>query len=170
MADVTTHENASRKPVRLDMTPMVDLAFLLVTFFMLTTTFSKPRILKLAMPDRNKTTHQTPVDWEVTLTLVPDESNRLFYLRGFDEPEVSVTNYAPDGLRKLLLEMISKGEILKKDAVFLIKPTDGASYQNIVDILDEMKITSARVYAIQRLLPEEETLIEKYKKAHSLQE
>ncbi len=167
MAEVTTHSDSRRKPVRIDMTPMVDLAFLLVTFFMLTTTLSKPKIMKLTMPEQ----HPKPMTTsdEVTTTLVLDKDNQLFYYRGVDNPEVFTTSYAPDGLRKMALEMVRKGVELKKDAVFIIKPTKASSYQNVVDVLDEMKITNVSVYAIQSLHPQEESLIEAYKQAHSIQ-
>jgi biopolymer transport protein ExbD len=166
MAEVTTSQDSRRKPIRIDMTPMVDLAFLLVTFFMLTTTLSKPKIMKLTMPE--KTPNGGLVPEEVTTTLVLDKDDRIFYYRGADDPEIAETSYASDGLRKMAQEMVRKAANLKKDAVFIIKPTSEASYQNVVDVLDEMKITNVQVYTIQQMYPQEKDLLKTYKLAHSI--
>jgi len=167
MAEITTNQTNSRRAIRLDMTPMVDLAFLLVTFFMLTTTFTKPKVMKLSMPEKTAT-ERTTVSEELTTTLVLDKDNRLFYLRGAENPEVKITTYAPDGLRKMAYEMVKRGQQRNEDAIFLIKPTAEASYQNVVDVLDEMAIANVKVYAIQSLRPEEKARIETYKAIHNL--
>ncbi len=167
MADVTTHQDSRRRPVRVDMTPMVDLAFLLVTFFMLTTTLSKPKVMKLTMPQ--KATDQDIIDVpdDVTTTLVLDKDNRIFYYQGLENPKVEETSYSADGLRKLATSMVQKANGLKKDAIFIIKPTKEASYENVVNVLDEMSITNVPTYAIQQIYDQDVTLIETYKKDHA---
>ena len=152
------------------MTPMVDLAFLLVTFFMLTTTFSKPKTMLLTMPEKPKPNDPPPpkVDERVTTTVVLDKNNRIFYYRGVENPEVFDTNYSPDGFRKMAMEMVAKGKSLQKDAIFIIKPTEEATYKNVVDILDEMKITDSKVYAIQQLYPQDKEIIAKYKQEKNI--
>lgn len=165
MADVSTQQDSRRKPVRIDMTPMVDLAFLLVTFFMLTTTLSKSKVMNLSMPEKS---HDKPVNVadDITTTLVLDKDNQLYYYQGAENPEVFTTDYSANGLRKLAIEMIRKGEQVKKNAIFIIKPTKDASYQNVVDVLDEMAITNAKIYAIQQVYPQEIAMIEEYKTQH----
>ncbi|MCU0352464.1 MAG: biopolymer transporter ExbD [Cytophagales bacterium] len=167
MADIQPTARTGKAAIRLDMTPMVDLAFLLITFFMLTTTFSKARVMNLQMPEKDP---ERPVEvhYRVTVSFVLDEQNRVFAIRGIDNPDVTLTNYAADGLRKICHETLKKGREYKKDAVFLIKPTSEATYQNVVDALDEMKITEAKVYAIQSVTPAESELVANYKKAYGL--
>ncbi len=162
MAEIVTKNS----PIRLDMTPMVDLAFLLVTFFMLTTTFTRPNMMQLAMPDKDPT--GVHVSDDLTTTLVLDANNSLFYIRGAENPQVFTTNYAASGLRKLLMDQIAAGNKQQKDAIFIIKPTTEATYQNVVDALDELKITGAKVYAVQSLLPHEQELVATYKQMHGL--
>lgn len=166
MAEISTTKNSRRNSVRIDMTPMVDLAFLLVTFFMLTTTFLKPKIMNLTMPEKSEDTVETSE--RVTTTLVLDKNNQLYYYQGAEDPQVFKTDYSASGLRKLALEMVKKGAAIHKDAIFIIKPTDQASYQNVVDVLDEMTITNVKVYAVQKLYPQEVALIDQYKAKHKI--
>ena len=177
MADVDTGGKDSGKKkgpkktsTKVDMTPMVDLAFLLVTFFMLTTTLSKPKTMLLSMPEKPKPTDPPPpkVDERVTTTVVLDKDNRIFYYRGVESPEVMTTDYSAEGFRKMAVEMVAKGKSLQKDAVFIIKPTEESTYKNVVDILDEMKITDAKVYAIQQLYPQDKEIIQRYKQEHNI--
>ena len=167
MADIQPNTRTGKAAPRIDMTPMVDLAFLLVTFFMLTTTFSKPKAMDLRMPE-NTETDRTLTDERVTVTFVLDDKNRVFAIKGADKPDVSLTDYSATGLRKICLRTMSVSREIGEDAVFLIKPTTDATYQNVVDALDEMKITEAKVYAIQPVTPQEKTLVAAYKSTHGL--
>ena len=161
-------KGGKKASTRVDMTPMVDLAFLLVTFFMLTTTFSKPKVMLLSMPEKKKKDDPLPprVDERLTTTIILDKKNRVFYYRGVEAPEVFTSDYSPTGLRKMAVEQVAAAKRLgaDKDAIFIIKPTPESTYKNMVDILDEMKITNAKIYAIQQLVPQDLELIEKYKK------
>ncbi len=106
-------KRAKKQSTRVDMTPMVDLAFLLLTFFVLTSTFSKPKSMELSMPaPPEDEKQQPPVKNGVTFLLTKD--NRIFYYVGEFYPvgnpdgkpatQLSETNFGPDGLHKLLLE------------------------------------------------------------------
>lgn len=122
------------------MTPMVDLAFLLLTFFILTTTFSKDNVLKLQMPEPGPA---TLVNDENILNLVLASDNKIYWWMGL-EKEAIETNYARSGIRKLLLEKRKVNPHL----MVLIKATDDSKYENLIDILDEMEITATEKYAI----------------------
>ena len=106
-------KRAKKQSTRIDMTPMVDLAFLLLTFFVLTSTFSKPKSMELSMPAPPEKDIKLPeVKNGVTFLLTKD--NRIFYYVGqFNAPgndkglpptQLTETNFGPDGLHKLLLE------------------------------------------------------------------
>jgi biopolymer transport protein ExbD len=135
---------------KIDMTPMVDLAFLLLTFFILTTTFNNNPILKIEMPE--KTRISSPVNDENVLNLVLDENNKLYWWMGL-EPKAELTNYSKDGVRKILLQKRNAN----RDLIVLIKPRDNAKYENMVDILDEMMITKMEKYAIVAFTDEDKT-------------
>lgn len=99
---------AKKMSTKIDMTPMVDLAFLLLTFFMLTTTFSKPKAMEINMPVKDKVTDPPKIPGNQTLTLILSEKNRIYWYMGADDPNqppvVNYTNFSTKGIRKLLIE------------------------------------------------------------------
>ena len=164
---------SKKSDAKVDLTAMVDLAFLLITFFMLTTSLSKPKAMDLSLPDKEK--KDTPednvkVDENMTLTLLLGESNKLKWYKGFiDKPLAGPKDavYGKDGLRKELLKQ--KAEIKayclsigkpKSGIIVIIKPTKKSNYKNLVDVLDEMAISGVDTYAIVNdISPEEKKLI-----------
>jgi len=140
---------------RIDLTPMVDLGFLLVTFFMLTTTFSKPQTMEINMPVKPKEEvieeEQNAVKASKALTLIIDGENKIFWYQGLPgEENLPVeTNFSADGIRKVLVEK----NMTIAEMVVLIKPTDEANYKNVVDILDEMNISNIKRYALVDITP-----------------
>lgn len=139
---------ARKKAFRLDMTPMVDLAFLLLTFFMLTTTFSKPTTMELAMPAKGVA---TAVPGSKALTLILGKHNQVHYFYGVNEagaaPTLHTTDYSAHGLRQILLELQHR----QTGTVVLIKSDQESTYGNLVDALDEMNITNQKKYALTDL-------------------
>jgi len=140
---------------RIDLTPMVDLGFLLVTFFMLTTIFSKPQTMEINMPVKPKEEvieeEQNAVKASKALTLIIDGDNKIFWYQGLPgEENLPVeTNFSADGIRKVLIEK----NMTIAEMVVLIKPTDEANYKNVVDILDEMNISNIKRYALVDITP-----------------
>ncbi|MCA8833167.1 ExbD/TolR family protein [Hymenobacter pini] len=162
MADIQTTAPAAKgsKPrakkhaFRLDMTPMVDLAFLLLTFFMLTTTFSKPTVMEVAMPDP-KGKVDVPASGAMTVLLGKNHAVHYFYgLNTEAEPaQLHTTTFGADGLRKVLLEF------RQHKGMVLIKAADEAEYLSMVDALDEMNITGTRKYALVNIAPADKQLL-----------
>ena len=132
---------AKKMSTRIDMTPMVDLAFLLLTFFILTTTFSKNYVLEMDRPEN--TTERTLVNDENILNLALERNNKLSWWTVLDGP-VAVTNYSRNGVRKILFRLKSENPNL----IVLIKPADDSKFENMIDILDELRITGMDRYAI----------------------
>jgi biopolymer transport protein ExbD len=143
---------SKKQSVKIDMTPMVDLAFLLLTFFILTSTLTNPNALDLTMPDR--TTEPPSISADNVLNLVLAENNKVYWWKGL-EPKAAVTNFSNEGVRKVLLEQGRDNPKL----MILIKPKDGSRYENMVDILDEMSITRMTRYAIVDFTEDDEIRI-----------
>jgi biopolymer transport protein ExbD len=150
MADISQKHESRNAPgkvrskkvsTRIDMTPMVDLAFLLLTFFILTSTFNQSKMLKLEMPERAG--DPPPMNDENILNVVLAENDTIYWWHGL-EPVAMVTNYSKSGIRKIVLER----RRTNPELMVLIKAQDNSRYQNMVDILDEMKITGTSRYAI----------------------
>jgi biopolymer transport protein ExbD len=140
----------------LDMTPMVDLAFLLLTFFMLTTTFAKLQTMEISMPTTHG--HDTPIPGKNALTVILGEKDRVFYHFGYagDEPEIVETNFSATGLRQVLLsEQVRQNPKL----VVLVKAVETSRYKNLVDALDELRITDTQRYALVALQEEDRQLL-----------
>lgn len=159
---------------KVDLTAMVDLAFLLITFFMLTTSLSKPQSMDLGLPDKEED-DKPPVDIKVdqrrTVTVILGANNKIEWFHGLQAtPEVggapAETTYGKEGIRKELLKRVksipeSIGDP-KKGMIVIIKPTAKSTYRNLVDILDEMAICKVPTYAIVNdFSPEEKVLADK---------
>lgn len=146
---------AKKQSTKIDMTPMVDLAFLLLTFFILTTTFLKPNIIPLTMPEPVKDPIQLPLlQAKNAFNVVLAEHNKIYWWIGLDGP-AAPTNYSKDGIRKILLEE-SKAN---PDLMVLVKPMDKSRFENMVDILDEVHIANITRYAIVELTEEDQAKV-----------
>jgi biopolymer transport protein ExbD len=119
MSEISTESGGKKKggkpapkkmSTRVDFTPMVDLGFLLITFFMLTTTLIKPQTMEISMPvkDKVKEEEQTKVKDSRAITIILGENNIVYYYFGAfkdgKDPEVITTNYSADGVRRMLLK------------------------------------------------------------------
>jgi biopolymer transport protein ExbD len=148
-------KRSKKVSTKIDMTPMVDLAFLLITFFMLTTTFNKPQAMEVNMPDKTKDMQKQPIKDSKALTVILGKDDKIYWYRGLENPKVETTDYSDQGIRKVLLE---KNKQIQ-DLVVLIKAEDISKYKNIVDILDEMHIADIKRYAIVDITPVDLDLI-----------
>lgn len=142
-------KRAKKASTRVDLTPMVDLGFLLVTFFMMTTTFSKPQTMEINMPVKDKTATTEDQGQNVkaskSLTLILGEFDKVYYYRGTpDTANVVVTDFSAHGLRSVVLDLNRR----VADLTVIIKPTNQAKYKNVVDALDEMNICNVKRYAL----------------------
>jgi biopolymer transport protein ExbD len=155
----TGANRVKRMPVRVDLTAMVDLAFLLITFFMLTTSLAKPRVMPLIMPTDGPA---GPVSDKRTMTICLGSHNKIMWYMGLpDKPSsaTQVTGYGKD-IRTAIVET---GKQVKASTghglIVIIKPDANSVYANLVDALDEMNITQVPTYAIAKLLPQDINLL-----------
>lgn len=148
-----------------DMTPMVDLNFLLLMFFMFTSTFSKPNVMDLGLPAKPKPDAPKPepteIDLKNSITLLLGKDNRVFWHQqdqaGLNDQTLTETSLDREGIREVITQ--AKARATKKDLfTVIIKPTDDAAYKNFVDILDEMAITKNERYGVTDLKPWEEAV------------
>lgn len=127
---------------KIDMTPMVDLAFLLLTFFMLANTLLRPYAMDIAMPEKS-IGDVSPINYKNVLSLTLGENNKIYYSDGTGlHPRK--TDYSDSGIRKILIESKRSNPKL----YVLIKPTENANYKNVVDIFDEMDLLNIPRYAL----------------------
>jgi biopolymer transport protein ExbD len=186
-------KRAKKQSTRVDMTPLVDLAFLLLTFFVLTSTFSKPKVLRMIFPeklDQNNPQLKRP-EVKDGLTILLTGNNKIYYYTGSlkAETEIIPTDFTKNGLRKVLVERnaplikilrdleaelakanetdtatINRIERESKKAqqesklVVLLKHDNEATYENVIDVIDEFLITQiAKYFVVEDNLAEMET-------------
>ena len=142
-------KRSKKVSTKIDMTPMVDLAFLLITFFMLTTTFNKPQAMEVNMPDKTDKKETTPLKESKPMTIILGEDNKVYWYMGLTDPKVEVSDFSAEGIRKVVLK--KNREI--SELVIVIKAMKTSKYKNMVDILDEMHITDSKRYAIVAITP-----------------
>ena len=147
---------------KVDLTAMVDLAFLLITFFMLTTTLSKPYRLDVAMPD-NHGENPLLLDERRVVSLLLTDKGLMWYHGDFNHPisKPEFTDLSMTGIRKVLDRL--KAEIPPKadgkDMIVLIKPSKEARAVDVIQALDEMKQVDIKRYTISKIGDDEEKMV-----------
>ena len=132
------------------MTPLVDLGFLLITFFIFTTTMAEKKATGLVMLQDG----ETAVASSKALTVILGDGNKVFAYAGRWEDAVShqniiQTNYSvTEGLGSLIRTKQKQLGDKKDNLVLIIKPLSTASYQNVIDALDEALINQVQRYMV----------------------
>lgn len=145
-------KKSKKLSTRVDLTPMVDLGFLLITFFIFTTTMSSPTAMKLNLPkDTDKPDEQNKLKESAALTVMPSKANYIYYYEGLDPSKLQQTDFKK--VRDVILD--KKRRTDPKDFMVIIKPTQDATYKNTVDMLDEMKIDDVKRFALVDITPDE---------------
>ncbi|MEO8403987.1 MAG: biopolymer transporter ExbD [Chitinophagaceae bacterium] len=154
-----------RHSLKTDMTPMVDLGFLLISFFIFTTQMSKPVVTNLNMP------HDGPpitLGMSNALTMLLGDDHSMYYYEGemkaaLSEGKIIRSNFdVSHGIGQVMrdkqqgLERINKEGEGKEGMMVLIKPMKGANYDDVMKVLDEILINEVKKYAL--IKPEAEEI------------
>lgn len=141
-------KKAKRVAIRLDMTPMVDVAFLLLIFYMVTTVFRTPQALELTLPPDDKSDVQVAESKILTLRVLPGstpEEPKIFWHRGAFKPELVAVNK----LAQLLEDQ--KKQVPGDDLITLIKIDRKANYGIMVRITDELGLAEIDKFSLTPL-------------------
>ncbi len=183
---------AKKQSTHIDRTPMVDLAFLLLTFFMLTTTFGKPKTMEINMPVKPPPGQEIKNEVNNAITILLSGDNKIYWYYGELKPEtkLTLTDFSANGVRKLFLDYnkqaVDEIKTLKENALktkmnedtlksrivdikgkkyalmVLVKTDDKAKYKNVIDIIDELNICLIGKYALVDLDTREYDLINNF--------
>jgi biopolymer transport protein ExbD len=153
---------AKKQSTAVDMTPLADLGFLLITFFMFTTTFSKPNVMSLNMPPKtppvDKPQNTPDIDVSNSISIILGGENKLFWHQEdktkLVAADLNETEYTKEGIRQVILDAKKRAKTPDNFTV-IIKPSDDSTYENLVNILDEMEITESQRYGIVDIAPNE---------------
>ena len=144
MAELSVSANRRAVP-KVDLTAMVDLAFLLITFFMLTTSLSKPVAMDVAKPDVDPDpTIRVPWPASRTMTILLGKNNKVAWYMGESgktEPIVESMYHVRTAIltNKRKVALANQNDATKP-LYIIVKPTSGSNYKNFVDIMDELHL------------------------------
>lgn len=141
-----SENKVKKRNLDIDMNPMVDLAFLLLTFFMLATTFSKPQAMELMIPakpeEKEKQEMAVKESKTISLDLVKD---RVIWYQGISEPDTHHVSYSE--LESVLGKLNAEIDAM----VVLIKPLPSSTYGHLVDVFDALNYSGVGRYALSEL-------------------
>jgi biopolymer transport protein ExbD len=148
-----------KKSTRVDLTPMVDLGFLLITFFVFTTTMSQSTAMRLFLPkDTENPEEQNKAKASGALTLLLSKDRTVYYYEGI--LDVQGQNFKASNFGQIRDVILNKKRTTdEKDLVIVIKPNDNSTFKDVVDILDEMTINNVKRYALVDIAEPEKMLI-----------
>ncbi len=150
-----------RSSTHIDMTPMVDLAFLLLTFFIMTTTFKSHKIIDLIMPDNQSTKSPTLLAESKAFNLLIMNDRKLKWYMGAEDKAAralpATFSEGPNSIRKILMQ---KNKIVNDSVFVLIKPSDNSSYNDLITVFDLMTICNINSYTIMNLNESDKKVIE----------
>jgi len=191
-------KKAKKLSTRVDMTPMVDLGFLLITFFIFTTTMSTPATMPLTMPkDEKDPKDLTEVKESGALTIMLGKGNQVYYYEGqlksdgsnfktsnfsdirkviIEKKKQVVSNWRPDAACDDIVKKAQengdpdwKNACKDKDFVVVIKPNSEATYKNTIDMLDEMTINRVKRFAMVDITEDENKLVKLTEQSNKVQ-
>jgi biopolymer transport protein ExbD len=156
MAEITSTNSGHKKgrpsfikrSTRVDLTPMVDLGFILVTFFVFTSALSENKVMDIMYPN-DKTRGQDEICNSCVLTVLPTKDDELWYYEGKEET-ASYKQTSYKDLRKLIVGKKKKVKQLRgaDQFVLIIRPLQTSQYHKLVDIMDECVISAVARYYI----------------------
>jgi biopolymer transport protein ExbD len=190
-------KKAKKLSTRVDMTPMVDLGFLLITFFIFTTTMSTPTTMALNVPKKvEDSTKQMEIKASNAMVILLGKQNnkykQVYWYEG--QLEADGSNFKVGTLIDLRKAIIAKRKevmsrhvhdesckkiwekhnndqtsCLDKDFVVVIKPNNDAFYGSTIDVLDEMAINDVKAFAVIDITPQENSLVQKMEQDNHVQ-
>ena len=170
MAELTTSAKSGRRGSRtrqvprIDLTAMVDLAFLLITFFIMATSLAKPKAMSLAMP---VDTESAPVPESRTMSICLGKNNQVLWYMGMPEKPLTppqLVSFGKNGLRAALINTSKRVlQTQGKPLIAIVKPSPHSIYANFVAALDELNITNIQSYSVANITPQDISMLTQQK-------
>lgn len=164
-------KKAKKLSTRVDLTPMVDLGFLLITFFVFTTTMSQSTAMKMNEPKDDDSTEQIKVKNSGAMTILLGKADQVYYYFGQLDPEKLSEQFKSTTFKQVRDLIVQKKKSTNvDDLMYIIKSDKESTFKNAIDILDEMSICAIPPghYAEVEITPTEELLIQKTEEANGI--
>lgn len=156
---------------RVDLTPMVDLGFLLITFFVFTTTMSQSTAMNMNEPKDDDTTQQLKVKNSGAMTVLLGKADQVYYYYGQLDPNKLSEQFKSTTFKQIRELIVEKKKATPiDDLMYIIKSDDKSTFRNAIDILDEMSICNVPPghYAEVDMTDTEKLLIQKTEEANGI--
>ena len=139
----------NKKSTRVDLTPMVDLGFILVTFFVFTAALSESKAMNLLLPNDNNPAVNDDICESCALTFILSKNNIVHYYEGSEKnASYKLTDYSSNGIRQNIID--KRKRVIQKrgkdELIIIVKPGEESSFKNLVDVVDECNITVVKRY------------------------
>jgi biopolymer transport protein ExbD len=150
------HKTVKRAGVKIDMTPMVDVIMLLLTFFMLTTTLSKPQVMRINLP-KGEEKDKLKVDMGTILFVRVSDKGNIYASRGnSDGSEQTVEKVDVKDIKVKLETVAAQNKAKNLDLLVLLKFDRKMKYKTMVDILDQINLANIeKKYAFLKMEEED---------------
>lgn len=139
----------NKKSTRVDLTPMVDLGFILITFFVFTAALNESKAMNLLLPNDNNPAINDDICESCALTFILSKNNIVHYYEGSEKnASYKMTDYSSNGIRQNIIDK-RKWVIQKRgkdELIIIVKPGKESSFKNLVDVVDECNITVVKRY------------------------
>ena len=145
-------KKARRVGIRIDMTPLVDIAFLLLTFFMFSTSMSRPQTMEINLPPQDV---KVEIAESNLLTLRIDKDGSIFWSMGIESPQ----KLPFDELRRFLVDRSAANPKL----VTVVKVAREGTYNMMVNMIDELALANVSRFSLAPMTQQDEALIAKAK-------
>jgi biopolymer transport protein ExbD len=156
---------------RVDLTPMVDLGFLLVTFFVFTTTMQQSTAMKMNEPKDDNPEEQKKVKNSGAMTILLGRANQIYYYYGQLDPAKLSEQFKSSSFKDIRGLIVEKKKTTPlDDLMYIIKSDSSSTFKNAIDILDEMSISAVPPghYAEVDMSPAEALMIKETETANGI--
>ena len=156
---------------RVDLTPMVDLGFLLVTFFVFTTTMQQSTAMKMNEPKDDNPEEQKKVKNSGAMTILLGRANQIYYYYGQLDPAKLSEQFKSGSFKDIRGLIVEKKKTTPlDDLMYIIKSDSSSTFKNAIDILDEMSISAVPPghYAEVDMSPAEALMIKETETANGI--
>lgn len=164
-------KKSKKLSTRVDLTPMVDLGFLLITFFVFTTTMSQATAMNMNEP-KDDSTQQLKVKNSGAMTILLGKGDRVYYYFGQLEPDKLSEQFKSTTFKEVRSLIVEKKKSTPiGDLMYIIKSDEESTFKNAIDILDEMSISAVPPghYAEVDMAPAEKMMIKQTEQANGVQ-
>jgi biopolymer transport protein ExbD len=163
MAEIINNKQAKGKKfvaklIRVDLTPMVDLGFILITFFVFTSALNEPKALGMVTP-KDSDSVQDEICESCAITIVPTQNNQYWFYEGAFNGQMQLAKNGISELRAIMMNKKKSTEAIQRQPILIVKPSETSNFNQLVKLVDESKICAYPRYYLDEINEEEKLFV-----------